>query len=227
MTWNINKAAYVRNNLWQYIKQINFDIGLFQEVYIVPSELKRKFLVVRGEMLAILIKNRDGIIVEQSDFGLDYKKSFISDFFIACKIKIDKKQIEFINIYNYMGPSEKEFEQFLSVLYQHIKNKDNVIIGGDLNMNVNFRGNLANWGRVAQRMITRLKELDYANIQPLNKGNVFTYLTPNKKTKYQLDYLFIPNSFHVADIKIGNVDDIIFSKPRLSDHLPLSMEIKF
>jgi len=43
ITWNINKAAYTRNNLWDYIKRLDFDVGLFQEVYMIPNELKYNF----------------------------------------------------------------------------------------------------------------------------------------------------------------------------------------
>ena len=227
ITWNINKAAYVRTNLWEYIKQINFDVGLFQEVYIIPSELRKNFFVMHGEMSAILVKKKNGIILKQSDFGLECKNSPISDFFTACKVETNEKQIEFISIYNYMGTSEQDFKQFLLILYQYIENKNNVIIGGDLNMNINFQGSLSNWGEIAQNMIAKLEKLNYTNAQPSNKKDIFTYLTPSKKAKYQLDYLFIPNNFSITDVKIDDINNIFFTKPRLSDHLPLSAEINF
>ena len=63
LTWNINKAAYVRRELWEYLKRDDFDIALLQEVYLIPGELKKYFFVKRGEMTAILVrKNRDRTI---------------------------------------------------------------------------------------------------------------------------------------------------------------------
>jgi len=229
LTWNINKAAYVRKELWDYIKQDNFDIALLQEVYLIPSELRKYFFVVRGEMTAILIRKSDGRIVRNSSFDKKAKlNSKISDFFVSCEVIIDNNCYTIINIYNYIGTTEKDFEQFLNMLYKYLRDRKNVLIGGDFNMNSGFQGSLLKWGNIAKKMIAKLDEFGYKNILPLNidKKEFYTFLTPDKKNKYQLDYIFLPKNYKMTNVVLGDAKRIIFSKPRLSDHLPLKVEIK-
>ncbi len=230
LTWNINKAAYVRKELWEYLAQEDFDIALLQEVYLIPSELRKYFFVIRGEMTAILIRKSDGRIARNSSFDKKAKSNFkISDFFVSCEVIINNNRYTVINIYNYIGTTEKDFEQFLNTLYKYLRNRKNILIGGDLNMNPNFQGNLLKWGNIARKMIAKLDELGYKNILPsdtFNKDEFYTFLTPDKKNKYQLDYIFLPKNYKVTNVVLGNAERIIFSKPRLSDHLPLKVEIK-
>ena len=89
LTWNINKAAYVRKELWEYLKRDDFDIALLQEVYLIPSELRKYFFVRRGEMTAILIKKDNNKIIKKSSCDKGKPDSKISDFFISCEISVN------------------------------------------------------------------------------------------------------------------------------------------
>jgi len=41
ITWNINRAAYTRRNFWDYLNNLDFDVGLFQEVYMIPYMIRK------------------------------------------------------------------------------------------------------------------------------------------------------------------------------------------
>jgi len=231
VTWNINKAAYVRKGLWDFIKQMNFDIGFFQEVYIIPYELRDKFFVIRGEMNAILInKNSDVKIKSKDVLKINSMNDVIRDFLLSCEVEFIEKNIILINIYNYMGTDEKAFSEFLEILYSFIsRNQDKLFIfGGDFNINSNFQGHFSAWGELAKNMIKKLSVLGYIDVLSRNLNNEsITFVTPNKKASYQLDYLFIPNYVKVINVMTGNKNQIFNQKPRLSDHLPIIAEIEF
>ena len=225
VTWNINQAAYTRKNLWDWFDKIDFDVGLFQEVYIIPYTIRKRYYVVRGEMNAILIKKtlnakpeKEIIIPNNSEIDL------LADFYVSAKIKSDKKKVVFVSVYNYMGPGIKEFSKFLDILFNYIKNNMNqiIIIGGDFNMDERFENNLKEWGKLAKMMKDELYKLGYNEILSHKFGqDAYTFITPNKKRRYQLDYLFIPRHIKIKEIKLADENQIFNKKPRLSDHLPI------
>jgi len=224
LTWNINKAAYTRKNLWRYLKKLDFDVGLFQEVYIIPHEIRKNYLIVRGEMNAILLKREIFTNVEKENIlHVNSEDDVIADFCVSCETTLFGNKLTILSIYNYMGPNVSDFSEFLEILYEYIQGNRNdiLIIGGDLNMNEKFQKQLKKWGLLAREMKRELSKLGYIDVLYEMYGeNVFTFLTSNKKP-YQLDYLFIPKNIKLVDIKVGDKNEIFNTKPRLSDHLPI------
>ena len=49
------QGSIYKKNFWKYLKELDFDIGLFQEVYIIPHEKRKNYHIVQ-EMNAILLK---------------------------------------------------------------------------------------------------------------------------------------------------------------------------
>jgi len=225
ITWNVNRAAYTRKNLWDYLKKLDFDVGLFQEVYMIPNEMRNDFFVIRGEMNAILIKKNAGVAVKKEDIlDINSENLLIKDFSVSCEMEFLGKQLRLINVYNYIGPKEKDFSEFLEILYRNIQNRKNkiTIVGGDFNMNKKFQGYLAGWSNLAKNMIKKFSELGYREaLCKKSEQDNFTFVTPNKKASYQLDYLFLPEYIKINKAMTEDKDKIFNRKPRLSDHLPI------
>ena len=225
LTWNINKASINRKNLWKYIKESNFDIGLFQEVYIIPFEIRKNYHTIRGEMNAILLKKDIFTNIEKESILLDNsRKDIIADFYVSCKTTLSKNDFTILSIYNYIGSTFNNFSEFLKVLYRYIRvNRNKIIIfGGDLNMNKSFQKRLEKWGSLAKEMKEELSKLGYIDAPYEILGeNTFTFFAHKNNKPYQLDYLFIPEDVRVVDVKVTDKNEIINQKPRLSDHLPI------
>nr|MDO8062481.1 hypothetical protein [Candidatus Freyrarchaeum guaymaensis] len=232
ITWNINRAAYTRMNFWDYFNRLAFDVGLFQEVYMIPYKIRKNYHIVRGEMNAILLKKNPNMkkIEEESISYNTSEIDIIADFYVSVKIELNKKKIVFISVYNYIGPSEDEFSKFLDVMLSYIRNNRRhkiIIIGGDFNMDERFRGKYRGWGLLAEKMKKELYQLGYNEILSLKFGSkAFTFISPANKEPYQLDYLFIPRDIKINEIKVGSKDEIFNQKPRLSDHLPIIARIE-
>lgn len=229
VSWNINQAAYTRKNLWNYFHKLDFDVGLFQEVYMIPYAIRKNFHFMRGEMNAILLKKTFNLKKEKKIILNKLEIDEIADFYVSAKIELGGKSLVFISIYNFMGPNENEFSKFLDSVFSYIKNNRNqiTIIGGDLNMNAKFKGNLKSWGLIAIKMKKELYQLGYNEVLSTKYGpKAFTFITTTNKKPYQLDYLFIPENIKIHKIMISNKKEIFNQKPRLSDHLPIITEIQ-
>jgi len=224
LTWNINRAAYTRKNFWKYLKELDFDIGLFQEVYIIPHEIRKNYHIVRGEMNAILLKIDIFTNVEKENIlQVNSENDVIADFYVSCETTLFGNKLALLSIYNYMGPDVSDFSEFLEILYGYIQgNRNKIIIGGDLNMDEKFQKQLKKWGLLARGMKKELSKLGYIDVLYEKYGeNTFTFLARSNKKPYQLDYLFIPKDVKLVDVKVGDKNEIFNTKPRLSDHLPI------
>ena len=224
LTWNINKASYTRKNLWKYLKELDFDIGLFQEVYIIPHEIRKNYHIVRGEMNAILLKIDIFTNVEKENIlQVNSENDVIADFCVSCETTLFGNKLALLSIYNYIGPNVRDFSEFLEILYGYIQDNRNkiIIIGGDFNMDKKFQKQLREWGLLAREMKKELSKIGYIDVLYEKYGeNTFTFLASNKKP-YQLDYLFIPKNIKLIDVKVGDKNEIFNTKPKLSDHLPI------
>lgn len=225
LTWNINKAAYKRKNLWKYLKELDFDIGLFQEVYIIPFEIRKNYHIVRGEMNAILLKRDTYTNVEKENIlQVNSENDVIADFCVSCETTLSRNKLALLSIYNYMGPDVSDFSKFLEILYRYIQGNRNkiIIIGGDFNMDEKFQKQLKKWGLLVREMKKELSKLGYMDVLYEKYGeNTFTFLARSNKKPYQLDYLFIPKDIERVDIKVGDKNKIFNTKLKLSDHLPI------
>ena len=233
VTWNINRAAYTRKNFWDYFNKLDFGAGLFQEVYMIPYAIRKKYHIIRGEMNAVLIKKNLDImqVKEENIISNNSEIDVLADFYASAKMELAEKRIVFISVYNYIGPDENEFAKFLDSMLSYIRNNKNreqiIIIGGDFNMDEKFRGKYKGWGRLAEKMKKELCQIGYTEILSLKfSPKAFTFISPANKKSYQLDYLFIPKDVKVDEIKVGDKNEIFNQKPRLSDHLPIIATIE-
>ena len=227
MTWNINKASYTRKNLWKYFKELDFDVGLFQEVYVIPHEIRKNYHIVRGEMNAILLKRDTFPKAEKENIlQVNSENDVVADFSVSCETDVFGKKLAFLSIYNYMGPDVSDFSEFLEILYRYLQvNRDKVIfIGGDFNMDEKFQKQLKKWGLLLKEMKKELSKFGYIDV--LNDKNTFTFLAPHTEKPYQLDYLFVPKTTKLVESKVGDKNEIFNTKPRLSDHLPIIATVK-
>ncbi|MCG2828889.1 endonuclease/exonuclease/phosphatase family protein [Methanothermobacter sp. K4] len=225
VTWNINRAAYTRRNLWNYMRTMDFDVGFFQEVYMIPAEIRRMYHTVRGEMNAVLLSREtfDGAI--RNYITTDSGNECVDDFYVSCTTEISGVELTLFSIYNYVGPGVADFAVFLDALYKYIECCPNhVIIGGDFNMSENFT-NLREWGILAAEMVERLAGLGFRD-PLLERSDSFTFITPDRKRRYRIDYLFIPEEFNVLGAGSPDEDEILRAKPRLSDHLPVEVTVE-
>ena len=94
VTWNINKAAYTRKNFWNYFNKIDFDVGLFQEVYMIPYAIRKKYHIIRGEMNAILIKKNLDImkVKEENIISNNSEIDVLADFYVSAKMELAEKR---------------------------------------------------------------------------------------------------------------------------------------
>jgi len=155
LTWNINRAAYTRINLWKYLKELDFDIGFLQEVYIIPHEIRKNYHIVRGEMNVILLKIDIFTNVEKENIlQVNSENDVIADFCVSCETTLFGNKLALPSIYNYMGPNVSDFLEFLEILYRYIQGNRNkiIIIGGDLNMDEKFQKQLKKWGLLAREI---------------------------------------------------------------------------
>jgi exonuclease III len=227
LTWNLNKAAYRRKNLWGYLRELEFSIGLFQEVYVIPHEIRKNYHVVRGEMNAILLK-KDNIfanVEKENILPVNSENDAITDFCVSCETKLSENKLVLISVYNYIPGKITYSRDFLEILYKYIDRGSGdkiIIVGGDFNMDEKFRGkSTKEWGPLAKNVKEELSQLGYREVLSEKMGrNAFTYSGPRNKEKYQLDYLFIPEDINLVDVRVEDKNEI-FKKPRLSDHLPI------
>jgi len=224
LTWNINRAAYRRKNLWEYLKKLDFDIGLFQEVYVVPHKIRKNYYIMRGEMNAILLEKDILTNVEKENILQESENDVIADYCVSCEATLFGNKFALLSIYNYMGSDITDFSKFLEVLYGYIQGNEDkiIIIGGDFNMDEKFQKGLKKWGLLAREMKKELSQLGYKDVLYEKYGkNSYTFLAGRNKKPYQLDYLFIPQNIKLVDVKVGDKNEIFNTKPKLSDHLPI------
>ncbi len=231
IVWNINRASYIRKSLWEYLNELDFDVGLFQEVYMIPYSIRKKYYSIRGEMNVILIKKNIGIEPKKEDIFSNNNNpniDTIMDICVGAKIELTKTKLVIFSIYNYIGFSNSDFYTFLKVMLNYIRyNKDKlIIIGGDFNMDEKFKGNYKTLGKLAKNLKEELYKLGYYDVL-FSKfdSESFTFIAHKNKEKYQLDYLFIPTYSKVNKIEVGNRNNIFNQKPKLSDHLPIILTI--
>ncbi|HEC32371.1 MAG TPA: endonuclease/exonuclease/phosphatase family protein, partial [Deltaproteobacteria bacterium] len=145
VTWNINRASYTRKNFWERFNKLDFDVGLFQEVYMIPFSVRKKYHIIRGEMNAILVKKTLNIEPKEESIisNNNSETDAIVDFYVSAKMELTGKRLVFISVYNYIGPNENEFSEFLDIMLSYIRNnKEQItIIGGDFNIDEKFGGN--------------------------------------------------------------------------------------
>ncbi len=230
ITWNINRASYVRKKLWKYLNKLNFDIGLFQEVYMIPYWIRKNYHIIRGEMNAILInKNINGKIKRGNIFDIHPKNEVIIDSSLSCEVELLDRNIFLMSIYNYIGPDEKDFSEFLESLLEFInKNKTKpIIIGGDFNMDEEFQSQYKRWGILIRKVKKELNKLGFKEVLSEQfKSKPYTFISPRNKRPYQLDYLFIQKNIKLDKVIVGSKNEIFHQKPKLSDHLPILATIE-
>jgi len=225
VTWNINRAAYTRRNLWNYMGTMDFDVGFFQEVYMIPAEIRRRYHTIRGEMNAVLLSRETFEGAMRNYIHMDSGNECVDDFYVSCTTGISGMELTLFSIYNYMGPGVEDFAEFLDSLYRYIDGCHGpVIIGGDFNMSETFM-TLRDWGLLAAEMIERLAGLGFRD-PLLERSDSFTFITPDRKRRYRIDYLFIPEKFNVLGVSSPEEDEIFGEKPRLSDHLPIELTVE-
>ncbi|GAB4218680.1 MAG: endonuclease/exonuclease/phosphatase family protein [Candidatus Microgenomates bacterium] len=226
ISWNINKASYQRKNLWNFLKEENFDIGLFQEVYMIPYSIRKYYLIVRGEMKAILIKKQITEKIIVNNFNL--KKDDVFDIFDLCEIDFFKKKLVIINIYNYIGINEKVFSIFVDFIINFIKVNENriFILAGDFNMDEKFKDNLLKWGLLMKDFKNKLYDLNFKEVlnESLNQFERYSFFHQGNKKYYQLDYMFVSKQLKIK--RFFNKKEEVYNKNSiLSDHLPIIIEI--
>ena len=94
-------------------------------------------------------------------------------------------------------------------------------------MDEKFQKQLKKWGLLVRKMKKELSKFGYIDVLYEKYGeNTFTFLAHSNRKSYQLDYLFIPKSIKIVDVKVGDKNEIFNTKPRLSDHLPIIATVK-
>lgn len=230
VSWNINRASYKRKNFWDFFEKLNFDIGLFQEVYMIPYRIRKNYEVIRGEMKAILLKkDMNAKLSKINVLNINSGNESLFDFCISCEIELIGKTMVLVNIYNYIGPTEDDFLEFSKFLWNYISNNTNklIIVGGDFNMDEEFQGKYRKWGMVIKNVKENLYKLGYKDVLS-NSLDVksYTFVSLINKKPYQLDYLFIPKNMKINKINTVNENEIFNQKPKLSDHLPIIVTVE-
>jgi exonuclease III len=226
ISWNLNRASLIRKKLWQFLNDLDFDIGIFQEVYAIPYFIRKNYITIRGEMNAILARKKLFKLIQEKIF-FNENEDAIEDFYLAGNVIFNKNKMLLISIYNHFGESDKEFNYFLQSLLKYLEFKKDkpIIIGGDFNMSEKFGGTLKNLAVEIKKFKDNLKKLNYIEVIEEKFGESgYTFITPNKKNFYQLDYLFLPKKLKFQELI--NLNYLLINKEnRLSDHLPLIINI--
>ena len=253
-SWNVNSVRARFINISNYIKYSNPDILMLQEIKTEEKNFPFKDFENLGYSSYVLgQKSYNGVAILSK---INLKKidlKFIRDTrnqsrIISAEIKNKSKLIKLINVYvpngNPLGTDKYEykkvwFDLFIKKIKVLLKEKQNIIIGGDFNV-IPEEIDVYNHEKYLNDALFKLEiRKKFREIINLGFIDVYRYLQKNKleytfwdymagsfQKNYgmRIDHFLISNNL-IKDVKNIMIDKKPRSKTRPSDHTPIELEL--
>lgn len=221
ISWNCNGAFRKK---FKYIKILDADIYIIQECEnpqkagdIEYKKFANNYLWVGYKNKGLGIFAKENITLTDNHWG-----TFGLEWFISCTVNGNLTLLGIWGSGNYI----EDIYVYLQIHKEKLKNKGNVLLGGDFNSN-------SCWDKKHKRrthsaVVKQLSDMGlnscYHNIVNEVQGQESQptfYLYRNKEKSYHIDYFFY-NRDKLRTFEIGTFDDWI----SLSDHMPIILDIK-
>ena len=254
ISWNVNSVRARINNIINYIKEVNPDILLLQEIKTQDENFPYGEFKNLGYISYVYgQKSYNGVAILSKIEVKNISKNFIRDSLkqsriITGEIIIKKKKIELINIYVPNGnPVETEkydykidwLKKFISNIKKKLSTNSNILIAGDFNI-IPEEMDVYDFKRYENDALGKL-EIRKKFRELLNLGFKDVYRLMNKEKQdytfwdyfagsWQKNYGMRIDHFLLSNSLIENISSVyINKKPRSkikpSDHTPIEIQI--
>ncbi len=254
ISWNVNSVRARINNIINYIKEVNPDILLLQEIKTQDENFPYEEFKNLGYISYVYgQKSYNGVAILSKIEIKNISKNFIRDSLkqsriITGEIKIKKKKIELVNIYVPNGnPVETEkydykkdwLKKFISNIKKKLSINSNILIAGDFNI-IPEEMDVYDFKRYENDALGKL-EIRKKFRELLNLGFKDVYRLMNKEKQdytfwdyfagsWQKNYGMRIDHFLLSNSLIENISSVyINKKPRSkikpSDHTPIEIQI--
>ena len=254
ISWNVNSVRARINNIINYIKEVNPDILLLQEIKTQDENFPYGEFKNLGYISYVYgQKSYNGVAILSKIEVKNISKNFIRDSLkqsriITGEIIIKKKKIELINIYVPNGnPVETEkydykkdwLKKFISNIKKKLSINSNILIAGDFNI-IPEEMDVYDFKRYENDALGKL-EIRKKFRELLNLGFKDVYRLMNKEKQdytfwdyfagsWQKNYGMRIDHFLLSNSLIENISSVyINKKPRSkikpSDHTPIEIQI--
>ena len=254
ISWNVNSVRARINNIINYIKEVNPDILLLQEIKTQDENFPYEEFKNLGYISYVYgQKSYNGVAILSKIEVKNISKNFIRDSLkqsriITGEIIIKKKKIELINIYVPNGnPVETEkydykkdwLKKFISNIKKKLSINSNILIAGDFNI-IPEEMDVYDFKRYENDALGKL-EIRKKFRELLNLGFKDVYRLMNKEKQdytfwdyfagsWQKNYGMRIDHFLLSNSLIENISSVyINKKPRSkikpSDHTPIEIQI--
>ncbi len=254
ISWNVNSVRARINNIKNYIKEVNPDILLLQEIKTQDENFPYEEFKNLGYISYVYgQKSYNGVAILSKIEIKNISKNFIRDSLeqsriITGEIKIKKKKIELVNIYVPNGnPVETEkydykkdwLKKFISNIKKKLSINSNILIAGDFNI-IPEEMDVYDFKRYENDALGKL-EIRKKFRELLNLGFKDVYRLMNKEKQdytfwdyfagsWQKNYGMRIDHFLLSNSLIENISSVyINKKPRSkikpSDHTPIEIQI--
>ncbi len=254
ISWNVNSVRARFNNILEYIKEAKPDILLLQEIKTQDVSFPyEEFKKIGYESYVYGQKSYNGVAIISKIKVNKIDKNFIKDELkqsriITGQVKINKKNIQIINIYvpngNPIDTDKYDYKKnwlkkFTSSIKKELHKNSNILIAGDFNI-IPEEIDVYDFKRYENDALGRL-EIRKKYRELINLGFKDVYRLKNKtKQEYtfwdyfagswqknygmRIDHFLLSNSL-IENIKSININKKPRSKEKPSDHTPIELEI--
>ena len=254
VSWNVNSVRARINNIKDYIKEVNPDIVLLQEIKTQDVNFPYEDFNKLGYSSHVFgQKSYNGVAIVTKIEVNNIIKNFIKDDLkqsriITGEIKLRKKKIELINIYVPNGnPVETEkfsykknwLKKFILNVKKKLNKNPNIIIAGDFNI-IPEELDVYDFKRYEhdalgkleiRKMFRELLNLGFKDVYRLKNKNkqdytFWDYFAGSWQKNYgmRIDHFLLSNNL-VENILSVNINKKPRSKTKPSDHTPIELEI--
>ncbi len=253
-SWNVNSVRARINNIIDYIKEVNPDIVLLQEIKTQDVNFPYEDFNKLGYSSHVFgQKSYNGVAIVTKIEVNNIIKNFIKDDLkqsriITGEIKLRKKKIELINIYVPNGnPVETEkfsykknwLKKFILNVKKKLNKNPNIVIAGDFNI-IPEELDVYDFKRYEhdalgkleiRKMFRELLNLGFKDVYRLKNKNkqdytFWDYFAGSWQKNYgmRIDHFLLSNNL-VENILSININKKPRSKTKPSDHTPIELEI--
>ena len=254
VSWNVNSVRARINNIKDYIKEVNPDIVLLQEIKTQDVNFPYEDFNKLGYSSHVFgQKSYNGVAIVTKIEVNNIIKNFIKDDLkqsriITGEIKLRKKKIELINIYVPNGnPVETEkfsykknwLKKFILNVKKKLNKNPNIVIAGDFNI-IPEELDVYDFKRYEhdalgkleiRKMFRELLNLGFKDVYRLKNKNkqdytFWDYFAGSWQKNYgmRIDHFLLSNNL-VENILSVNINKKPRSKTKPSDHTPIELEI--
>ena len=253
-SWNVNSVRARITNILEYIKESSPDILFLQEIKTQDESFPYEdFKNIGYNSYVFGQKSYNGVAIISKQELEKINNSFIKDDLkqsriITAELKLKKKKIELINIYDPNGnPVDTEkyeykkewLKKFISGVKKETQKNSNILIAGDFNI-IPEEIDVHDFKRYENDALGRL-EIRKKYRELINLGFIDVYRLRNKtKQEYtfwdyfagswqknygmRIDHFLLSNSL-IENIKSIKINKKPRSKEKPSDHTPIELEI--